>query len=69
MADYQDEYAEEEEPLFADDLDELDDDDPPPLPPPLQLPDSVSQTSTGLRVGLGSPEGLEQGGVAQLQLV
>lgn len=62
MADYQDEYEEEEEPLFADDLDEIDDDDPPPLPPPLQGPGSTSQTSAGLRVGLGSPETQGQGG-------
>ena len=51
--------AGEEEPLFADDLDELEDeDDPPPLPPPLQGPGSASRLTTladhdGLRVGLG----------------
>ena len=49
------EYEEEDEPLFADDLD---DDDPPPLPPPLQgLGSSTLLSSTddgnGLRVGLG----------------
>ena len=59
------EFDEEEEPLFADDLDEFDD-DPPPLPPPLQTPGSTSQTPTaaaGLRVGVGSPDRQGEGGV------
>ena len=50
-ADYEDE--DDDEPLFADELD-----DPPPLPPPLQGIESSTQLSStddglGLRVGLG----------------
>lgn len=61
LADEIDDYQEEEEPLFADDLEDFPEDEPPPLPPPLDF-SGPSPTTDGLRVGLGPTSGSPEQG-------